>query len=207
MSRILRAATVVGGLVTANVLTGRLITGPLRDLPVEHRLNHDLRRRGGDTARRLAAAASQSSDTAPAVGMAVGLTALLLARGRRAEAAVPALAMALASLTHVTSSALVGRPRPALERLGTRQPTSSFPSGHVGAMTALAVVLGRAADILPRTAAVSVRVGLVGYLGLLGCSRLYNGQHYASDVLAGYVNGCACGMLARQLLSSDGGDR
>ena len=97
---------------------------------------------------------------------------------------------------HVSSSALVGRPRPAVERLGTHQPTSSFPSGHVGAMTALAVALGRAAGPLPAPLRVTARAGLVGYLALLGWSRLYNGQHYASDVLAGYLNGSLAALIA-----------
>lgn len=202
MPRVLRTAAAIGSLIAANVLAGRLITGPLRDLPAEHRLNHDLRRRGGRRAERLASAVSRSSDTSRAIGVGVGLTALLLARGARREAAVPALAMALASATHVAGSTLVGRPRPAVERLGTRQPTSSFPSGHVGAMTALAVALGRAAGALPRPARVAVRAGLTSYLLLLGWSRLYNGQHYASDVLAGYANGLACGRLAARALAA-----
>lgn len=198
MSRVLRTVAAIGSLVAANVAVGRLIAGPLRDLPAEHRLNHALRRRGGDGARRLAHAVSHSSDTSRAVAVGVGLTAVLLATGRRREAIVPGLAMALASATHVASSALVGRPRPAVERLGTRQPTASFPSGHVGAMTALAVALGRAAGPLPAPLRVTARAGLVGYLALLGWSRLYNGQHYASDVLAGYANGLLCGVLARR---------
>jgi membrane-associated phospholipid phosphatase len=202
MPRVLRTAAAIGSLIAANVLAGRLITGPLRDLPAEHRLNHDLRRRGGRRAERLASAVSRSSDTSRAIGVGLELTALLLARGARREAAVPALAMALASATHVAGSTLVGRPRPAVERLGTRQPTSSFPSGHVGAMTALAVALGRAAGALPRPARVAVRAGLTSYLLLLGWSRLYNGQHYASDVLAGYANGLACGRLAAQALAA-----
>ncbi len=203
MSATTRTALGVAGLVAANVLVGRLITGPLGDLPAEHRLNHDLRARDGDRTTTLANALSRSSDTSRAIALGVALTGLLLARGRGRAAAVPGLAMALASATHVTSSALVGRERPALERLGTHQPTSSFPSGHVGAMTALAVVLGRLAEPLPRPARVVARAALVAYLGALGWSRLYNGQHYASDVLAGYVNGVVAARLARHAL--DGG--
>jgi undecaprenyl-diphosphatase len=203
MSATTRTALGVAGLVAANVLVGRLITGPLGDLPAEHRLNHDLRARGDERTTAVANALSRSSDTSRAIAIGVGLTGLLLVRGRNRAAAVPGLAMALASATHVTSSALVGRERPALERLGTKQPTSSFPSGHVGAMTALAVVLGRLAEPLPLPTRVAARAGLIGYLASLGWSRLYNGQHYASDVLAGYVNGVVAARLARHAL--DGG--
>ena len=203
MPRFPRAATVVAGLIAANVLVGRLITGPLRDLPAEHRLTHDLRRRAGVRTERLAHAVSRSSDTTRAIGAGAGLTAMLLAGGRRRRAAVPAVAMALASATHVISSALVGRPRPALERLGTRQPTSSFPSGHVGAMTALAVAVAGAGRELPRPGRIVLGAALAGYLALLGWSRVYNGQHYASDVVAGYLNGCACGALALHLFAAE----
>ena len=203
MSATTRTALGVAGLVAANVLVGRLITGPLGDLPAEHRLNHDLRARGDERTTAVANALSRSSDTSRAIAIGVGLTGLLLVRGRNRAAAVPGLAMALASATHVLSSTLVGRERPALERLGTKQPTSSFPSGHVGAMTALAVVLGRLVEPLPRPTRVAARAGLIGYLASLGWSRLYNGQHYASDVLAGYVNGVVAARLARHAL--DGG--
>ncbi len=203
MPAALRTAFAVAALAVANVTIGRLITGPLRDLPAEHRLNHDLRAAGGPGATKLATAVSRSSDTSIAIGIGVALTAAMLARGRRRAAAVPGLAMALASATHVTSSLAVGRPRPAVDRLGTVQPTSSFPSGHVGAMTALAVALDAAAAPLPTPARAAIRAGLVGYLGVLGWSRLYNGQHYASDVLAGYANGIACGLLAENAVGSD----
>ncbi|MFT3859857.1 phosphatase PAP2 family protein [Micropruina sp.] len=201
MTRATRTALGVAALVAANVVAGRLITGPLRDLPAEHRLNHDLRSAGDPRTTRLAAAVSRSSDTSFAIGIGVALTGALLARGRGRRAAVPGLAMALASATHVTSSLAVGRPRPALDRLGTVQPTSSFPSGHVGAMTALAVVAGRLAAPLPPAAKVAVRAALAGYLAALGWSRLYTGQHYASDVLAGYANGLVAGLLARRALA------
>ncbi|MCW3156686.1 phosphatase PAP2 family protein [Micropruina sonneratiae] len=204
MPAALRTALSVVALVATNVAVGRLITGPLHDLPAEHRLNHDLRNSGGARTTRLAAVVSRSSDTSVAIGLGFALTAAMLVRGRRRSAAVPGLAMALASATHVTSSALVGRPRPGVEHLGTRQPTSSFPSGHVGAMTALAVTLDAAAAPLPGPARVTVRAGLAGYLALLGWSRLFNGQHYASDVLAGFANGLACGRLARRALAGDG---
>ena len=205
MPAALRTVFAVAGLVAGNIAVGRLITGPLRDLPAEHRLNGDLRAAGSARSSTLAAATSRSSDTPIAIGVGVALTAAMLARGRRREAFVPGLAMAMASATHVASSLAVGRPRPAVDRLGTVQPTSSFPSGHVGAMTALAVTMDAAARPLPRTLRATIAAGLVGYLGLLGWSRLYNGQHYASDVLAGYVNGIACGLLATRALGA--GDR
>lgn len=196
MASVLRTVCGVLALAVANIVVGRLITGPLRDLPTEHRATADLRRVGGRGADDVAQAVSRSSDTSRAITLGLALTGLLQTRGQRWQAAAPGLAMAMASATHVTASSLVGRERPAGERRGTEQPTSSFPSGHVGAMTALAVVLGRIASPLPAPARFAVRSALVGYLGLLGWSRVHNGQHYPSDVAAGYVNGVVCGRLA-----------
>lgn len=201
MSPLLRTLLGVSALAAVNVAAGRAITGPLGDLPAEHRLNADLRSFDGPHTQRLAAAVSRSSDTSRAITLGLALTAVLAARGGGKTAAIPGVAMALASGTHVLSSTLVARERPGLERLGTVQPTSSFPSGHVGAMTALAVVLSGMARPLPRPARVLVRCGLAGYLAALGWSRLYNAQHYASDVIAGYVNGVVCGRLAQDALS------
>lgn len=203
MSPLARTLLGLAALGAANVAAGRLITGPLDDLPAEHRLNHDLRTIGAPRADGAALLLSRSSDTSRAIAIGLALTGVLAARSRSRMTALPALAMGMASLTHVTSSLLVGRERPSLERVGTVQPTSSFPSGHVGAMTALAVVLGRMAEPLPGPAKLLVRAGLVGYLGALGWSRLYNGQHYAADVLAGYVNGVVCGRLAHAALADD----
>lgn len=196
MSVPVRTALSVLALAAANVAAGRLITGPLQNLPVERQLTADLRSRGGRGTDQVAHVVSRSSDTSRAVAVGLALTGVLIARYRNGTAAIPALAMSMASATHVVSSTLVGRERPDVERFGTVQPTSSFPSGHVGAMTALALVIGRFAEPLPRPVRVGLRAGLVGYLGLLGWSRVYNGQHHASDVLAGYANGVTCGRLA-----------
>lgn len=184
----LRVATLVG----ANVAAGRTITGPLRGLPLEHPATTRLRAAGGPRAQAVALTLSRSADTAWAIGIAAIATGSLAVLGAR-TAAAPGLAMSLASATHVVSSVLVGRPRPVDERLGTAHPTSSFPSGHVGAMTALATVLDGLAAGLPTGARVVLRLGMLGYLGLLGWSRVYTGQHHVTDVLAGYLNGAACG--------------
>ena len=76
-------------------------------------------------------------------------------------------------------------------------------SASHGRRAGAAVVLGRLVEPLPRPTRVAARAGLIGYLASLGWSRLYNGQHYASDVLAGYVNGVVAARLARHAL--DGG--
>ena len=67
---------------------------------------------------------------------------------------------------------------------------NSFPSGHTCSAFAAAAAWART---LPRR--------WMKYTGLIlaaamGLSRLYVGVHYPSDVLAGCVIGCLCGLLA-----------
>ena len=106
------------------------------------------------------------------------------------------LAMLLGLLvTNVTLKHLVARPRPWLDVAGllplVQEPDpNSFPSGHTCSAFAAAAAWART---LPRR--------WMKYTGLIlaaamGLSRLYVGVHYPSDVLAGCVIGCLCGLLA-----------
>ena len=52
-------------------------------------------------------------------------------------AVIPAIAIALQATIFVIATAIIGRPRPEVPKLDPAPPTSSYPSGHVGASTAL----------------------------------------------------------------------
>ena len=74
---------------------------------------------------------------------------------------------------------------------------TSYPSGHVGASTALylcftllALRIERVACAGPYTASASTAPLLVAF------ARLYRGMHHVSDVAAGVVVGVACALLA-----------
>jgi undecaprenyl-diphosphatase len=66
----------------------------------------------------------------------------------------------------------------------TRQ-SNSFPSSHAANVAAVAVVL---AFVRRRTL-----WGTIPLAALVGLSRVYTGNHYPGDVVAGYVWGAACG--------------
>lgn len=109
--------------------------------------------------------------------------------GRR-EAAWQLAALGIIPLGEAVKR-LVPRPRPPTDwvRLGRRQPrSSSFPSTHVATYTAAygytAVVLGS------RQGAVRWLASLpIGLIALVGPSRLREGDHWRTDVVAGYVLG------------------
>ena len=88
------------------------------------------------------------------------------------------------------------RPRPDLTSMST-QFTASFPSGHamLSAVTFLTIgaVLARLAP--SRRLQIFAIVGGVFLTVLVGCSRLYMGVHYPSDVLAGWCLGAAWAVL------------
>jgi membrane-associated phospholipid phosphatase len=84
--------------------------------------------------------------------------------------------------------------RPSREHLDPAPPTSSFPSGHTGAATALYV--GIATVVAWRVRHKLLRVLLVALFVavpiLVAVSRLYRGMHHPTDVVFGALNGLAC---------------
>jgi undecaprenyl-diphosphatase len=120
-------------------------------------------------------------------------------------AALPVVALALHVLVHLATSTLIARPRPQAETLDSGQPTTSFPSGHMGATTAqlLVLVLFFLHRVENRAWRVAVTVPVTAFLIILGWSRVYLGMHHVSDVVWGTVNGVVCGLIAWLFLSRD----
>jgi undecaprenyl-diphosphatase len=79
------------------------------------------------------------------------------------------------------------RHRPFEHELGPPPSSYSFPSGHAATSFACATVLS---VFVPRW-----RVPFFALATLIALSRLYNGVHYPSDVLAGALLGVATALL------------
>lgn len=115
------------------------------------------------------------------------------------------IALAGAFLVSLTMKYLFDRPRPDLVPHGSIVYTRSFPSGH--SMVSACVYLTLAAILAeivqpPRLKWFFVVVALA-ITFLVGCSRVYLGVHWPSDVLAGWTAGgawaLACWLVARLL--------
>ena len=118
------------------------------------------------------------------IGVAIVLTVL---RRRPSILLTVVVADGAAELTADLGKAIVHRHRPFEHQLGPASSTHSFPSGHAATSFACATVLSFYA---PR-----LRGPLFALATLIGLSRIYNGMHYPTDVLAGAVLGVLVGLL------------
>ena len=145
-------------------------------------------------------AVSTSADTFVIVGTAavVGLLLRWLL-GRWLEAVVLWAGVALQSTIFLLTTLVVSRPRPEVEKLDPAPPTSSFPSGHTGAATALYIGLALvlAGRIRRRPVRLLVIAGLAIVPLAIGFCRLYRGMHHPSDVVFGVLNGVAAVIIVR----------
>jgi undecaprenyl-diphosphatase len=120
------------------------------------------------------------------VWIALGL-ALAVVRRRPPILLAVLVADAGGELLSDVGKALVARHRPFEHQLGPRSSTHSFPSGHAATSFACATVLSYYAP--------GLRVPLFVLAALIGLSRVYNGMHYPTDVLAGAVLGVLIALL------------
>ncbi|MGH3002435.1 MAG: phosphatase PAP2 family protein [Gaiellaceae bacterium] len=124
--------------------------------------------------------------TLGAVWIAIAIVLALLRRQPFLLAAVVAADAASDLLTEAIK-ALVHRHRPFVHQLGPTLTTHSFPSGHAATSFACATVLSTFAPRL-RAPLFALAVGIA-------LSRLYNGDHFPLDVLAGAALGVATALL------------
>ncbi|MHA6718582.1 phosphatase PAP2 family protein [Sphingomonas sp. RS6] len=120
-----------------------------------------------------------------------GAIAFLFAFGKRAEALLLAGSLLGASALNALLKLAVHRPRPDLVPHLAEVSNASFPSGHAMVSAAAYLVLGvMVAQTQPNRWARATLLALAVLLVLLiGCSRVYLGVHWPSDVLAGWCFG------------------
>lgn len=201
----LRALVPAAAVWVVIVGLGFLITGPLDNLPGEKGVSDWFVSIRTPALNDVTAVISQIGNTPIVIAIAVVVMLLLLWRTRQWWfALVPGLAIALQAAVFLTSSLVVGRERPDVDHLDDAPPTSSYPSGHTGASTALYVTLALVAQrIENRVVRVVVTILLLLCPVAMGSARLYRGMHSLTDVLVGLANGIVCAFIAWNYLRRD----
>lgn len=195
--------TVMGWLTIVAVLagTGLMLTGPLADsalLRWDERIPVQWENGRTPATSSWSHVGSTMGDTLTVVAIAVTVGVVLLTFRRWASVLVLATALLTEVSTFVAATLLVERDRPDVVQMDVSPPTSSFPSGHTAAATALALTLAlivtwHVSSTAVRTAVWSLAV-LVG--PTVAVSRVYRGMHHPTDVLVGLLLGAACVLVA-----------
>ena len=197
-------------LFAAIVGVGFLIMGPLGGLPAENDLSKSVASGRTELMNSVTMVWSHIGNTEIVIGVCVIAVALIWWRTKQWwYAVVPAIAIAIQASVFVAATAIADRPRPTVQHLDPAPPTSSYPSGHMGASTALYLTFALMAQRIQTAwlrrlvTAVCVIIPL-----LVGYARLYRGMHHLVDILVGMVNGIVCALLAwNYLRRRTSGDR
>ena len=182
---------------------GRLFIGPFKSWNhSESNLNRSLQDTRTQMWDSVTAVWSHIGNTEIIIGLTVVAVVLVYWRTRRWWfAAIPAIAISLQAAVFVAATLVTGRPRPDVPHLDPAPPTSSYPSGHVGASVALFASLAIMATTIERTWLRRTVIAVCSLIPfLVAYSRLYRGMHHLSDVIIGAVNGLICAALAAHCL-------
>ncbi|MDG4826373.1 phosphatase PAP2 family protein [Asanoa sp. WMMD1127] len=103
-------------------------------------------------------------------------------------------AVAAQALIFLLTTLAIDRHRPAVEHMDVSPPTSSFPSGHTSAATALYCGLALLFALRSTSGRWEAVVWTVFVLIPLGVAmtRLYRGMHHPSDVIGSFINAGLC---------------
>lgn len=144
-------------------------------------------------ATSLSSLLSAFGDTLTVIVVGVVVGAVLLVVRHWTSLLLLATSLVVEVTVFVSVTFLIERDRPDVRQLDVSPPTSSFPSGHTAAATALALSL--AVIIGWHVRARWVRIAAWTALPLVGVmvavARVYRGMHYPSDVVAGLLLGAA----------------
>ena len=180
---------------------GWLITGALSDSALvrwDRQFPVDLAATRTATGRMWSHYGSLMGETLTVIAVAVSVGVVLLLLKRWASVLLIATALLSEVTIFVATTLLVPRDRPNVHQLDVSPPTSSFPSGHTAASTALAFSLAVIIGWHVRSRIVHVLAWIVAVVigPVVGFCRIYRGMHHPLDVTVGFVLGAACVLVA-----------
>lgn len=200
--RLLVAAIVVAG---TGILAGFLLTdwaAPNVVTRLDERITDWFVDNRTEALNSFSTIAAFPADTIPKIVISVIICGFFLWRWRRWDEAVYiALPLVFEAVCFITITRTVQRPRPEVDQLIHSTIDSSFPSGHVAAVTVYAAVV---VVVFRRTTAVWAKALAVGLFLLVAIgvywARLYQGVHFASDVVAGIILGAVSVVITDRVL-------
>ena len=164
---------------------GRLLTEPLIGWNrSESALNRSLQNTRDRTWYSVTALWSHVGNTEIVIGVCLVMVALVSWRTRRWWfAVIPAIAISLQAAIFVAATAVTGRPRPDVPHLDPAPPTSSYPSGYLGASDVLYARLATMATGIKATWLRRTVIGLCSVIPVLvAYARLYLGTRQRTDL-------------------------
>lgn len=187
----LALAAAAAVLATVVVLITLAVTLGPATAALDHAIMAWVGARHGPGGQRIALQVTALGNTVTLSVLLLWLAALLLATGRRFDAAVVAAAFGGGRILNEGLKAMFDRVRPELIDWGTPVVSASFPSAH--AMSS-AIAYGTLAYMLARTGAgTALRWAGWAVAGVLAvgvaASRVYLGVHYPTDSAAGLIAG------------------
>ena len=142
------------------------------------------------------------ADTFTKIGISAAICLFFLWRWRRwYEAVYVALPLVFEACAFITTTHIVGRDRPQVERLLESNVATSYPSGHAAAATVYAAVAVIAIRHTRSTSARLLAMALAVLIPLgVAWARVYQGMHFLTDVTAGIVLGAVSLTITHRVL-------
>jgi membrane-associated phospholipid phosphatase len=143
------------------------------------------------TANDVTHIGSDVAETMTVILIAAVVVAVCAWRRIWRAAAFLATALFIEVSVFLLTALLIDRSRPAVPKLDTAPPTSSFPSGHTAAAVVLYVGIALIVFAYTRSTVARIAFGLVAVAApiFVMTSRLYRGMHFPTDVAAGALLG------------------
>ncbi len=166
-----------------------------RDLAVERHLAAHRT----DTWNTLTTYGSMLSESWVKIGLTlVVCVALYVVFRRTLEPLLVAIPLVIEAAVFITTTAIVGRPRPAVTRLEGSPVGSSFPSGHTAAAAVYAaIILVIVLHTARRWPVIVAGVLVAAVVAAVAGSRMYRGMHHPTDVVFGALLGAVCVVWSR----------